>query len=578
MSHVLTPRSIDLEPAAAPPESAGARAAPDVSAGPDRPLWAGLVLRWRWTLLAAWLVLQAVAFNGLWRVGIDSSQYRHVAHSLAAGQGYTILGQPQRQVYPGLPLLLAGLERLFGPAAWPGVIVMLLTSAAVLVVTYALLRRVWPPWAATVVTAGVAFNALFVKLGHELLTDMPFLLGVVLSLWGWEALSDKGRLKKVLAAAALLGGLGLAAAMRPTFWVLAAAFAIVCAGGLTVGLLQAVAPQLANRLTPRGWRPGGGDRARPWGFYAACLAVVLLVGLCFLALDPRTRTLSPLGGGYEAEVSARVLNLGARLRETPDKLLDMLGDNLQVAFFAEQMRPVHVVLAVCLLFGVGLAARRRPLWGVLVAMLLLTIYFASTQPRYYVMVLPVLWAGWLSLVTAGGRRLFKNTLHRSIFTGVLLGVVFAANVGHCVKFVVEQRSRPFLRGYEHGIYEPIASMADVVRRQTTLGETTIGPFAPVMSYWSDRRVIGRRELRIDGAVGMKARADVVRRSGARWMVFPHTVYEKKDKPLFRLTRIGVVAPTNRGDDEAFSAGTFNGDDWYLSPFGVDDDMLPPEDR
>ena len=556
-----------------------ARPSPAVPAGDPAdareppPVWAAFLMRWRWTLVAGWLLVNALAFNGLWRVGLDSAQYRHVARSLAAGQGYTILGEPQRQVYPGLPLLLAGLDRAgFGEAAWPGVLVMLGCAAATLGLVYALIRRLWPPWAATVVTAGVAFNGAFVKFSHELLTDIPFLLGVVLSLWGWEALSDRGRGKKLLAGAALLGGLGLAASMRPTFWVLAAALLLTCVGGLLVRGF----PGAARRLAPASWDDGGVDGARPWQFYAVCLGVVVLVAAVFLLLDPRTRQFNPLGGGYEAEVSGRLLDVGQRLRETPKKLWEMLQDNLESLFFAEQVTGLNVVLVAALLAGAWLVSRRRPLWGVLVATLLLTLYVASTVPRYYLMILPVLWAGWVSGVLWAARRLFAHPNNRGIFTGVTLGLVFAANVGHCVKLVVEQRSRPFLHWYEHGLYEPVAATADVLRRDTRPDQTTIGPFAPVMSYLSDRRVLGRRELRIDEAKGMAARAQVVRDSGAAWMVFPHTVYEKKDKPLYRLARIGVVAPTNASDAESLPVGEFNGIRWYVAPFGVDPDMLPPE--
>ena len=210
----------------------------------------------------------------------------------------------------------------------------------------------------------------------------------------------------------------------------------------------------------------------------------------------------------------------------------------------------------------------------LVGVLLLTLYVASTVPRYYLMVLPVLWAGWLCGVLWAARKLFVHPNNRGIFTGVTLGLVFACNVGHCVKLVVEQRSRPFLHWYEHGMYEPVAATAEVLRRGTEPGETTIGPFAPVMSYLSDRRVLGRRELEIESVTGMAARAEVVRDSDAQWMVFPHNVYEKKDKPLYRLTRIGVVAPTNESDEQALPVGEFDGIRWYVSPFGVDFDMLP----
>jgi hypothetical protein len=45
-----------------------------------------------------------------------------LGHSLATGQGYTFGEFGSKQVYPGLPLLLAWLEKVFGLAAWPGIV------------------------------------------------------------------------------------------------------------------------------------------------------------------------------------------------------------------------------------------------------------------------------------------------------------------------------------------------------------------------------------------------------------------------------------------------------------------------
>ena len=531
----------------------------------EPPLWADWLLRHRGKLLILWLLVHAAAFNGLWRFGIDSSKYRHVARSLADGEGYAILGEPQRHVYPGLPYLLAGLESVFGPVAWPGILVMLLCSVATLAVSYALLRRMWPAWAATAATAGVAFNYQFVKHGHELLTDAPFLLAVVLSLWGWEALADRGAGKRSLAGAALLGGLALAAAMRPTFWPLALALGLACVAGLCVGLI----PALRRREFDKP------DAPRPWPFYAGCLAVVVSVGLAFLLLDPRTQRFDPLAGEYEAEVAGRLRDVAGLLAQTPDKFAEAFGDELPTAFFAEQMKPLSVLFALALLSGVALTSRRRPTWSLLVAGLLATLYLASTQPRYYLMVMPILWAGWLTLSTWSAGRFFRTPKSRSIYTGIMVGLVIALNLGHCVKLIIEQRGRPFVEHYERGIYAPLVATAEVIARETKPGEVVVGPFAPTLTYLSDRKVIGNKEMRLEQRADPRAQAEAIRDGGATWMVFPHPVYRRKDGPIYQLGRVGVVVPTNASDEEAYPIGRFGREDWYLARFGVDLDMLPP---
>jgi 4-amino-4-deoxy-L-arabinose transferase-like glycosyltransferase len=529
------------------------------------PAWAEAVLRWRWVLVPAWLLMHLLAFNGQWRIGPDSATFRSVAHSLATGGGYAILGEPQRQVYPGLPLLLAGLERLFGDAVWPAILVMLAASAATLWLTYRLMRRVERPWVATLVTAGVGFNIMFVNHGHELLTDVPFLLGVMMALWGWETITDKGVFRRVRSGAWLAGGLALAVAMRPTFWVLALAFGVVCLGGLVVGLFP--------RFSPRWWTTGP-DRARSWRFYAMCLAVVTVVGFAFAATDPRTRSLDLLAGGYEAEVAERVMSLGDRLRETPAKLWEMVEDHLEAAFFAERVEYLNLPLALSLLAGVLMVSRRRPLWGLLVAILLGALYFASSVPRYYLMVLPILWLGWVTLTRALAVRLFRTDRSRSLFAAVMFGLVLACNMGHVVKFTLEQRSRPFLEGYKDGLYVPIVAMSRAIEREVAASESVIGPYAKEMTYLSGRNVLGRRQLLSGHEATTAEKALKLRDSGAQWAVFPTSAYQKKDLPLYRLGRAGIFVPSNPDDSTVISVGTFDGEHWYLTrDWDIDETMI-----
>src|SRR6185437_2264707 len=64
--------------------------------------------RWRYLFFIGLVLFLVAPFNGQWRLGLDSSIYRGVAQSLANGQGYTFAGRAQHQVYPGLPVILAG--------------------------------------------------------------------------------------------------------------------------------------------------------------------------------------------------------------------------------------------------------------------------------------------------------------------------------------------------------------------------------------------------------------------------------------------------------------------------------------
>src|SRR5688572_28217251 len=143
----------------------------------QRAIWFGIVA-----------LLFLLAFNGEWRVGRDSAIYRGLAHHLATGRGYTFGIFGSKTVYPGYPLLLAGIEKVFGRGALVPLIVTLALTAASMVMTYRLIALRYPQWMAVGVVVLLGFNSWFLELSAELLTDVPFFLGVVLALYGWERL------------------------------------------------------------------------------------------------------------------------------------------------------------------------------------------------------------------------------------------------------------------------------------------------------------------------------------------------------------------------------------------------------
>src|SRR5438270_10054936 len=80
------------------------------------------IVRHRNTLFAIVIIIFLLAFNGQWRVGRDSALYRGLGHSLASGKGYKFGEFSSRQIYPGLPVVIAGLEKLFGPRDLPPIL------------------------------------------------------------------------------------------------------------------------------------------------------------------------------------------------------------------------------------------------------------------------------------------------------------------------------------------------------------------------------------------------------------------------------------------------------------------------
>src|SRR3954469_22544467 len=146
------------------------------------------IVRHRRVFYIAIAVFYALAFTGQWRVGRDSALYRGLGHSLATGHGYHFGAFSSRQIYPGLPVLLAGLEKVFGPASAPPIILIHLFSLGCIVLTYKLVRLRFPQWVAVIVACMLAANGWFLELTNEIRDDIPFLFGMLMALYGWERL------------------------------------------------------------------------------------------------------------------------------------------------------------------------------------------------------------------------------------------------------------------------------------------------------------------------------------------------------------------------------------------------------
>ncbi|MGF1632392.1 MAG: ArnT family glycosyltransferase [Phycisphaerae bacterium] len=466
-----------------------------------------LMARYPWVMFVVGVVVYALSFSGRWRPGLDSAIYRGVANSLATGQGYTFAGEPQGHIYPGLALLLAGLDVLFGRHA-EFVAHLLMTAVALLAlwVTYKLVRLRFPWWVAAVTTTGVAFNQRFIQQSQELMTDMPFLLGVLGTFYGYERFRDATTPTQRWRAGGVLAlGLVVAASMRPTFWVLAVALTLTS----IVAILR---------------------RPKKMHFVVAGLMLVVAVG--FFALDPRTEGFDPLSGGYEEELVRVAGNLQDRVA---GNFGDVFNRHLNDALFGEPMNPPGLLLGAAILAGLVMVTLRQPLWGITALVLIAVTLVTSTVPRYYLMVLPVMWVGWCLLLAAVGRRLPGEWGGWLIIVGV--ATAWVGNVGGTAKFIIEQRTsdEKFLEVYKNGDYAPLDMLIEPIRTHTTPQDIVIGPYNTLLSYWTDRRVIGGR---MPGVPRSKLPAEVARQNPA-YIVLPRPLYHKKDPWMHRMVMRGI---------------------------------------
>jgi hypothetical protein len=490
------------------------------------------IARYRHFFFGFLLVLFLLGFNGQWRIGHDSAIYRGLAANIAAGKGYVFGDWATHQAYPGLPYLLAGIQKLCGvdiEALRPqgamvlvgrridttvSILVMLAMALAALIVTYRLIRMHYPQWVAVCITFGLGINSWFLELSNSLLTDVPFLLGLVAALYGWELLKRAARARQgAVALALIVPGLALAGTMRPMFWVLGLAWALVCL-----------------------WALVRGDRRR---FHLVSLTVLLAVWATLIVFDPRhPRGFHPLAGGYEREMLDLLPDAHHTLGQ---RVYQALRDEMPVAFFGEQMSPLSIPASLVALASCALLLRRHPLWALIVFITFSVTLVLSAESRYYLMVVPMMLLGWLLMLSGIARRLPPRW--GLVVLGLGLAVVTFNNLSADVGFVVEQRATPFAQKYARGKYVPLLKMADLIRARVGDEERVLAPMAPLLAYASGKQVLSQREVLPRGSVTQYPRALFDAR--LNYAVFPAALYRVKEPVIARLMERNILYPIRK---------------------------------
>lgn len=438
-----------------------------------------LVVRWRWWIFLTLAIMQIAAFNGRWRIGRDGSLYRAVAHNLATGHGYTFRGQREKHVYPGLPRLLAAVEETVGPEdplrPVASLTIIALMGALTLVVVYHLVQMYYPLWIAVCVTTGVGVNRLFIEQSHDLMTDVPFMLGACLTLLGigklWRETLPSRRL---LAGLFIVAGAVLTVSMRPTFWALA----LPCAAVSIAGMIH--------------------SHRRLW--YAAGAAAILALVLAWWAIDPRTTGFDPLSGRYETMALSRLRDLGStrwaeKLDQTCEKHFPIGVLGIQLGLHLGTL-----FTAIIAVWSIRMI-RHAPIWGLFVITTIAMTLVLGSKPRYYLMILPlalVAWAlavHWLSLRARRWR-------HGPLLVMLIgLGLATAPNVVRSADFIMEQHGiarnlsrKSFLEVYRGGKMLPVYQMSQMIQTRVPPGHKVLGPEPRITTFLSGRPVYHPSEI------------------------------------------------------------------------------------
>ena len=419
------------------------------------PLWV-VVLdfadRTRYAWFAALGLLYLAGFSANWRVTPDSSIHLGLARSVAEGGGFVDATGREAMVTPGLAYTLAVVGGRPGYAAQA---IMLCFAAAVLVLTWRLIRLHLDRPTATVIVVLLGCNRMFYEHATGLLTEVPFTAGFMLLLLGHERrLTRQGSLS--IALIMLVAGLAVMTVYRSV--------GLVFAGGYVLNELV--------RLARRAGRP------RLTLGVAAAVAALAAGGL---ALLPALRLDALLLLRSLGDTSPTVLALNT---------LELLGESVFDALIGQDLHPVIALpVSVGVLAATFQLGRGRPLWAVLLGLSVLQWVVFQPTGRYLLPFLPVLLLGvWTATVCLCGPR---HTTPRDWLCGFVLIGLLVPNLVGVGRVIVEQRSPNFYARYADGKYLPVRRLAAWMDENTPPGAVImVNPDMPEpLAYFCRRGVV-----------------------------------------------------------------------------------------
>ena len=229
----------------------------------------------RQATVVALILLYVAAISTQWYMTPDSAVYLTLGESLSQGDGYTICGQPHTKFPHGFPMLIAGLTSLgMGGMIWIN-LAMVVMGLCALWLIYVLVRDHGPQELALPIVLVVGFSYEMFLHSHTPLSDVPFLMLVVLGLWCYMRGPEGGRGWLELGTLVLIAGCWVR--------VVGAPLAVLAAVGLLV-------------------QPGNVRRVRAWANAVFLTAGIAATGL-FLYWQFHATPRAVTTASYAAEVS-----------------------------------------------------------------------------------------------------------------------------------------------------------------------------------------------------------------------------------------------------------------------------------
>ena len=349
--------------------------------------------RHRRALIVVMLGFYFVAFNGQWRIQPDAALYMSIGRNLTQGKGFTYLGAPNRIAYPGWPTLIAITFKLFGSSSLvPVNVLTTLIALATLAMVYRLFLLHSGRPTAVAVTVGVGFTKAFFCYGFELWSDMPFAFGAIAAFAGYEGIARKSQQSRAQSRVQsqkwidwffLIGGLLIAASMRPTIWPLLAAFALTIT-------FHTFPQKMRSRI-----------------LIAIAAMAIAVAGVTLIAVQLRHNPRG-FGGIYTEYLINRISGKSYDAVDHPftKNISDLFAWAASDVLFQTRFGQFNWVLSTLTLgLGFGLFAYRA-LWGYWFCLLLATVAISQeVLDRYFLPVLPLLVYAWWNMLVQLNHRL-----------------------------------------------------------------------------------------------------------------------------------------------------------------------------
>ena len=434
---------------------------------------------WRPWIVKALTILLAAVFivnvSPYWIPQRDSALYMTLARSLARGEGFQEgPGVPHTLVYPGFPLILAGVMKLFGERMFFMNLCVTLMGMGCIALTYLVMK----PWLEKRVAMLVAFltgsTHTLLNYSGVLITDVPHLFFTLLSLWLIQLTWFAGSARRRLLAGLCAGVSVMAAAMiRPN------------------GLFILVPLALAMVIFPRRVALKTWEKLVVLGVWLAAVGIPLLCWVLFIGnVDAEIRKTylqaSILSSGFAPFVG----NMLRQLADFPEELAKTLGRNTALP-------PGNLLILAFFLVGL-VRMIRFGAWHVSAYAVVGTAFATiDIQRRYLLAILPLtvacslIGAAWMALALF--RASFVPRKRRKLIPWALLGLIIfmpLANVLPVAKLTWEKHRRPFYQKHGEGNWSDHMVLAEWMRESTPEHSVFWARDSYVLAYFSDRTVRG----------------------------------------------------------------------------------------